>query len=177
MDCISIRYDIATFVSHAMTPVSKLSFRANLWNASQQQKLLSSPRFGTLRAGLPTCVSSEECDFSQTPVVIFQCARARALPRRDASAQILTELLSHQPAGVKTSELARLQTIQFYTVMHSSISYESRVRLKGCGGPFQSSEAILMILHFNCILFNSTPLAYIGKQSTVERVRWSFSEL
>ena len=56
-------------------------------------------------------------------------------------------------------------------------SYESRVRLKGYGGPFQSSETITMICHFNTALFNSTPLAYICKQSTVERVRKSFSEL
>ena len=39
-------------------------------------------------------------------------------------------------------------------------SYASRVRLKGYGGPFQSSEAIMMVGDFDSTLFNSTPLAY-----------------
>ena len=56
-------------------------------------------------------------------------------------------------------------------------SYESRARLKGYGGPSQSSEHFMVILCVNCTLFDSTPLAYICKQSTVESVRWSFSEL
>ena len=63
--------------------------------------------------------------------------------------------------------------IYIYVYTHS---YASRVRLKGYAGPFQSSETIMTICYFNSTLFNSFPLAYIYKQSMVERVRWSFSE-
>ena len=60
--------------------------------------------------------------------------------------------------------------------LHGYVSYESRVRLKGYSGPFQSSETIMMMLYFSSTLFNGTPLAFTCKQSTVERVR-SLSEL
>ena len=36
----------------------------------------------------------------------------------------------------------------------------SRVRLKGYDGPFQSSEHFMAICYFNSTLFNNTPVAY-----------------
>ena len=41
---------------------------------------------------------------------------------------------------------------------------ESRVRLKGYGGPFQSSETIMTICYFISTLFNSSSLAYYSWQ-------------
>ena len=69
------------------------------------------------------------------------------------------------------------QRVRGCVCCHRLNSYESWVWLKWYGGPSQSSETIITIYYFKSTLFNTTPLGYICKQSTVDRALWSFSEL
>ena len=50
--------------------------------------------------------------------------------------------------------------IYIHIHINKAMSYAHILRLKGYGGPFQSSETITMIAYFSSTLFNSTPLAY-----------------
>ena len=53
----------------------KYLFYLGLGHATQQQKLLSSPRFGAFRADFPTCLLIRRSVFSQTPVNLKRTLR------------------------------------------------------------------------------------------------------
>ena len=101
----------------------------------------------------------------------YHCFHYFELSRRSIGRIMREMLLCESCVPVRQDAMPKLdfstlrttfQNAQFIDVSRcfaAGVTCASRVRLKGCEGPFQSSEAIVMICYFGSNSFNSTPLA------------------